>query len=75
MRRDVRRYLKNNPGMKRRLWRRFQHRWKNDPEFQKMVKAKARKFAKEHPAAAKRMKRKAIRRKMIQKRRMMRRRK
>lgn len=70
MRRDVKRYLNNNPGMKSRLWRRFQQRWKSDPEFQGMVKAKARKFSKKHPAAAKRMKRKAIRRKMMQKRRM-----
>ena len=84
MRRDVSRYLKNNPRMKRQLWRRFQQRWKNDPEFQKMVKTKARKFVNRHPAAAKRMQRKAvqrravrrkvIRRKMIRKRRVNRRR-
>jgi len=66
MRRDVSRYLKNNPGMKRRLWRRFQQRWKNDPEFQKMVKTRARKFVNRHPAAARRMQRKAVQRKAVQ---------
>ena len=73
MRRDVRRLLKNHPGMKHRLWRRFQQRWKNDPEFKAMVKARAKKFLRDNPGAAKQLKRKAIRRKMLKKRRMLRR--
>jgi hypothetical protein len=34
-RRDMLRYLRNHPAMKWRLRRRFQARWKNDPEFRK----------------------------------------
>ena len=75
MRRDVRRLLKNHPGMKHRLWRRFQQRWKNDPEFKAMVRARAKKIMRNNPGAAQQMKRKAIRRQMLKKRRMLRRRK
>ncbi len=73
-RRDVRRLLKNHPGMKHRLWRGFQQHWKNDPEFKAMLGARARKIMRNNPGAAQQMKRKAIRQKTLRKRRMLRRR-
>lgn len=66
MRRDVRRFLHNHPGMKQRLWRRFQDHWQNDPEFQDMVKMRTRQQIKDNSRTRKAIRKEVIRRKIIQ---------
>ena len=66
LRRDVRRLLDNHPRMKRRLWRRFQDRWQNDPEFQDMAKTRLRQQLRDRPGAHKAIRKEVIRRKIIQ---------
>lgn len=66
MRRDVRRFLDNHPRMKQRLWRRFQDRWQNDPEFQDMAKMRPRQQPRNTPRAGKAVRKEVIRRKIIQ---------